>query len=172
MDAVPARDRAMRELIADGAVGEVRAVQVDLGVRNPLEPGDRFVAPELGGGALFDLTVYPISFAQMVLGDPTAVSAHGVVHDGVDLEESVVLAFAGGHRDADRDAALRDARAGAGLRHRGLDRRAAALPPPRHDRAAPPRPRPEEITLPAVGGGYSTSWSRSPSVAAGRARAR
>ena len=68
----------MRELIADGAVGEVRSVQVDLGVRNPLDPNDRFVAPELGGGALFDLTVYPISFAQMVLGNPTAVTAYGV----------------------------------------------------------------------------------------------
>ena len=87
----------MRELIADGALGEVRAMQVDLGVRNPLTPGDRFVAPELGGGALFDLTVYPISFAQMVLGTPTAVSAHGVVTpEGVDLEESVVMAFASG----------------------------------------------------------------------------
>ncbi|MBL8928470.1 MAG: Gfo/Idh/MocA family oxidoreductase, partial [Pseudonocardia sp.] len=52
----------MCELLADGAVGEVRSVQVDLGVRNPLDPNDRFVAPELGGGALFDLTVYPISF--------------------------------------------------------------------------------------------------------------
>jgi predicted dehydrogenase len=87
----------MRELLADGAIGDVRAVQADLGVRNPLQPGDRFVAPELGGGALFDLTVYPISFAQMVLGRPTAVAAHGVVTpEGIDLDESVVLAFASG----------------------------------------------------------------------------
>jgi predicted dehydrogenase len=87
----------MRELIADGAVGEVRAVQADLGVRNPLQPGDRFVDPALGGGALFDLTVYPISFAQMLLGTPTAVDARGVVtEEGIDLEESVVLAFASG----------------------------------------------------------------------------
>ena len=134
----------MRELIADGAVGEVRAVQVDLGVRNPLDPDDRFVAPELGGGALFDLTVYPISFAQMVLGNPTAV--HRVRRGdpaGIDLEESVLLGFEGGATAAlDRDVALRDAGPGPGVRHRRLDRRAPALPPPRHDRAAPPRPRP------------------------------
>ena len=86
----------MRELLADGAVGEARTVQVDLGVRNPLTPGDRFVRPDLGGGALFDLTVYPISFAQMVLGTPTSVAARGVVTDGVDLEESVLLAFGSG----------------------------------------------------------------------------
>ena len=87
----------MRELLADGAIGEVRAVQVDLGVRNPLTPGDRFTAPELGGGALFDLTVYPISFAQMVLGTPTAVAARGVVtEDGVDREEGVLLSLAAG----------------------------------------------------------------------------
>ena len=77
----------MRELIADGAVGEVRTLQVDLGVRNPLDPDDRFVAPELGGGALFDLTVYPISFAQMVLGNPTAVTAYGtLLPRGIDVE--------------------------------------------------------------------------------------
>ena len=110
----------MRELIADGAIGEVRSVQVDLGVRNPLDPADRFFDPAIGGGALFDLTVYPISFAQMVLGNPTGRPRHGTLRrDGVDLEESVLLGFAGG-RDgrADRLAALRDARPGAGVRHR------------------------------------------------------
>ena len=131
----------MRELIAEGAVGQVRAVQADLGVHNPLDPDDRFVAPELGGGALFDLTVYPISFAQMVLGNPTAVHAEGAVTPrGIDLEESVLLSFDGGATATLSTSLLRDPWAGPRLRHRRLDRRPAAVPPPRHDRAAPPRP--------------------------------
>jgi predicted dehydrogenase len=103
----------MRELIADGAVGEVRTLQVDLGVRTPLDPDDRFVAPELGGGALFDLTVYPISFAQMVLGTPDAVVAHGALApSGVDVEEAVLLSYPGG-RTASLLASLRCATPGA-----------------------------------------------------------
>jgi predicted dehydrogenase len=145
----------MRDLIADGAAGEVRAMQVDLGVRNPLAPGDRFVAPELGGGALFDLTVYPISFAHMVLGIPTSVSAYGTVTDGVDLEESVLLAFASGAA-ATLTATLRCATPGQ-ARVFGTEGWIDVLPRFHHpdtivlhrvDRD------PEEITLPHVGGGY------------------
>ena len=146
----------MRELIADGAVGEVRSVQVDLGVRNPLDPNDRFVAPELGGGALFDLTVYPISFAQMVLGNPTAVTAYGVVAPpGIDVEETVLLGFDGG-RTAALTASLRCATPGQ-ARVFGTDGWIDVLPRfhhpdtivlHRHDRD------PQAITLPATGGGY------------------
>jgi len=42
----------MRELIADGAIGEVRSVQADLGVQREFDPTDRLFALELGGGAL------------------------------------------------------------------------------------------------------------------------
>ena len=82
----------LRELLADGAIGEVRAVQADLGAQQNADPEDRFFNPALGGGALFDLTVYPISFAQMVLGTPETVVAHGrLAPEGVDVEESVLL---------------------------------------------------------------------------------
>ena len=41
--------------------------------------------------------VYPVSFAQMLLGAPQAVVAHGVVHEsGADVEESVLLRYPGG----------------------------------------------------------------------------
>ena len=163
---------AMRELLADGAVGEVRGVQVDLGVRNPLRPGDRFVAPELGGGALFDLAVYPISFAQMVLGTPTAVSAHGVVTaDGVDLEESIVLAFASGATAA-LMTTLRCATPGQ-ARVFGTEGWVDVLPRFHHPdtfvlhRAGR---EPEEITRPHVGGGYAHELIEvTECVAAGRA---
>jgi len=41
---------AARELIADGAIGEVRGVQADLGVDRPFDPADRLFDPALGGG--------------------------------------------------------------------------------------------------------------------------
>jgi predicted dehydrogenase len=88
---------AMRELIADGAIGEVRAVQADLGVSRVYDPADRLFALELGGGALLDLGVYVVSFAQMLLGTPDTVTATGSTFPtGVDAEAALLLGYADG----------------------------------------------------------------------------
>ena len=147
----------MRELIADGAVGDVRFVQADLGVLNPLRPGDRFVEPGLGGGALFDLTVYPINFAQMVLGTPTAVTAYGTLSaTGVDLEEAVLLGFTSG-ATATLTATLRSPTPGQ-ARVFGTDGWIDVLPRFHHPATIVLHRQgrdPEAFTLPATGGGYS-----------------
>lgn len=84
----------LRELIAQGAIGEVRSVQADLGTMRDVDPSDRLFSPELGGGALLDLGVYPISFAQMVLGTPSRVVAVGSMeHTGVDAGGALLLSF-------------------------------------------------------------------------------
>ena len=85
------------ELVADGAIGEVRAVTADLGVRHPADLALQSFRPEQGDGLLFHLGVYPVSFAQMLLGTPEAVVAHGAVQpSGADVEESVLLRYPGG----------------------------------------------------------------------------
>ncbi|WP_448074019.1 Gfo/Idh/MocA family protein [Georgenia yuyongxinii] len=85
---------ALRGLIASGALGEVLAVTADHGQR--LDTVERLLAPELAGGALLDLGVYPVSFAYDVLGAPAAVHAVGALTDvGVDAHEAVTLTYAG-----------------------------------------------------------------------------
>jgi predicted dehydrogenase len=59
----------LRGVLAQGLLGEVVEVAADHGQAMPTDPSHRMNDPELGGGALLDLGVYPISFAQMVLGD-------------------------------------------------------------------------------------------------------
>jgi predicted dehydrogenase len=87
----------LRDLVADGAIGEVRTVTADLGVRHPVDPATQAYNPEEGDGLLFHMGVYPVSFAQMLLGTPEAIVAHGVVHEsGVDVEESVLLRYSCG----------------------------------------------------------------------------
>jgi predicted dehydrogenase len=87
----------LRELVADGAIGEVCTVTADLGLRHPVNPATQSYNPELGDGLLFHIGVYPVSFAQMLLGAPEGVVAHGVVHEsGVDVEESVLLRYSDG----------------------------------------------------------------------------
>jgi predicted dehydrogenase len=88
---------ALRELLADGAIGDVRSVQADLGINRPWDPEDRLFSMELGGGAILDLGVYPISFAQMVLGDPMRVTAGGSTFEtGADAEAALLLEFGDG----------------------------------------------------------------------------
>jgi predicted dehydrogenase len=88
----------VRELLAQGAIGEIRMVKADFGNRIPWDPSGRLLNPELGGGALLDVGIYPVSFASMVLGDsPTKVT--GVAHlgeTGVDEQFSAVLGYEAG----------------------------------------------------------------------------
>ena len=60
------------ELIADGAIGAVTGVQADFGVAGPFPPEHRMRNAALGGGALLDLGIYPISLAHLLLGRAAA----------------------------------------------------------------------------------------------------
>jgi predicted dehydrogenase len=71
----------VRELLAQGTIGEVRMIKADFGNRIPWEPAGRLLNPELGGGALLDVGIYPISFASMVLG-PSPTKITGVAYLG------------------------------------------------------------------------------------------
>ena len=88
---------AMRELLDDGAIGEVRAVQAELGSLWTFDPTHRLFDPAVGGGALLDMGVYTVAFAQMLLGTPESVTARGSTFPtGVDAEAGLLLGFAGG----------------------------------------------------------------------------
>jgi predicted dehydrogenase len=87
----------VRDLLAEGALGDIRVVLADHCQWFPDDPEHRLLAPELGGGALLDLGIYPISFASMVLGTPTTVTAVGErAFTGVDATTSVLLQHEGG----------------------------------------------------------------------------
>ncbi|MFJ9813104.1 Gfo/Idh/MocA family protein [Streptomyces sp. NPDC101158] len=89
--------RELTRLVADGAVGEVRTVQADFGLAGPFAPGHRLRDPALGGGALLDLGVYPVSFAQLLLGEPDRVQAHALLSpEGVDLNTGMLLGWDSG----------------------------------------------------------------------------
>ncbi len=82
------------ELVAEGAIGEVRAVQADLGAHRPFDETDRLFSPGLGGGATLDLGVYLVNVAQHFLGTPTRVQAEGTRYpNGVDATVSTLLGY-------------------------------------------------------------------------------
>ncbi|GAB3187909.1 Gfo/Idh/MocA family protein [Nesterenkonia suensis] len=87
----------IRELVDGGAIGEVRALFADHTQRLPRDPAHRINDLALGGGALLDLAVYPISFAWDILGPPTSVTAEARFGEtGVDTEVATILRHAHG----------------------------------------------------------------------------
>jgi len=87
----------LRELIKGGAIGEVRMVQADFGFRTNVNPEGRLFDPALGGGALLDVGVYTVSFAQMVLGTPDRVSGLATMGEtNVDEQSAFVFGYPSG----------------------------------------------------------------------------
>src|ERR1700722_4079407 len=87
----------IREWLGKGLLGDVVTVTADHGQWFAEDAGFRLFAPELGGGALLDLGVYPVSFASMVLGKPSRiVSISDPAFTGVDAQTSMLFGYDSG----------------------------------------------------------------------------
>ena len=84
----------MRQWLAGGVIGEVRALMAEYGIRADFDPKHRWFAPELGGGALLDLGIYPLSLASMVFGAPARVTSMSHLGEtGVDEQAAIILGY-------------------------------------------------------------------------------
>ena len=87
----------VRHVVESGLIGDVVAVLADHGQRLYPDGPARLAQPELAGGALLDLGVYPVSFADLVIGAPDAVTATGTLTElGVDATTTITVTGAGG----------------------------------------------------------------------------
>jgi predicted dehydrogenase len=87
----------VRDWLAQGVLGDIVTVTADHGQWFAEDAGFRLLAPELGGGALLDLGVYPVSFASMVLGSPSRiVSMIDPAFTGVDAQTSMLFGYDSG----------------------------------------------------------------------------
>jgi predicted dehydrogenase len=89
--------RRVHEIISAGTLGDIRAVSADHTQRLSTDPSHRMNDLALGGGALLDLGIYPISFVSDILGSPTGISAQArFAETGVDTEIATVFTHAAG----------------------------------------------------------------------------
>ncbi len=86
----------IREIVAAGTLGELRTVLADHDQRLNPDPALRLQDPALGGGALLDLGIYPVSFARDILGAPDRVLAlSDPTPTGVDQQTAIILGHPG-----------------------------------------------------------------------------
>ena len=89
--------RRLQQLIATGELGSVRQVRADLGFRVDAPPTDRLLDPTLGGGALLDMGIYPLTFSRLFLGEhDRVVAAATLAPTGIDLDVVLGLTHPGG----------------------------------------------------------------------------
>ena len=84
----------VREIIQSGVLGKIHTIQADHGQRLADQNIPRLVEPSLAGGALLDLGIYPVSFAHMILGNPSKITSSAVLTDkGVDAQTSMIFDY-------------------------------------------------------------------------------
>ena len=87
----------VREIIQSGVLGKIHTIHADHGQRLADQNIPRLVEPTLAGGALLDLGIYPVSFAHMILGNPSKITSSAVFTDkGVDAQTSMIFDYASG----------------------------------------------------------------------------
>lgn len=85
-----------KKLIDEGAIGDIRLIQADFSFYIPYQPEHRLFNLELGGGALLDVGIYPISFTTMLSGLPESVSSHAILAEsGADEQCSMLFSYPG-----------------------------------------------------------------------------
>ena len=83
----------LRELVHSDAIGEVRMLTADFGFRAEYLEEERLFDRTMGGGALLDVGIYPVSLASMLFGPPTRIaSLANLGKTGVDEEAAILLA--------------------------------------------------------------------------------
>ena len=92
---MPSR-KMIDDLLAGGVIGEPISMVSNFGF--PLTHVDRLTKPELAGGALLDLTIYPITSALMVFKEEIVDMQTSAVlsPEGVDWVNNITLTFADG----------------------------------------------------------------------------
>ena len=87
----------VQRIVASGEIGSVTQVHADFGFVATQDPAHRVNDPLLGGGALLDLGIYPLSIACALLGRVETVQAQAIMGEtGFDLTTAFTMRHASG----------------------------------------------------------------------------
>ncbi|HEY8022920.1 MAG TPA: Gfo/Idh/MocA family oxidoreductase [Burkholderiaceae bacterium] len=84
--------REAKRLIEHGEIGQPRQIQADFGFCAKFDAQSRLFNRELGGGALLDIGIYPLSIAAHLLGPIAQAQAQATLCEtGVDTQTAFIL---------------------------------------------------------------------------------
>lgn len=86
----------MKEWLERGKVGDIRYIKADFSNFVPYNADDRLFRADCGGGALLDVTVYPLTLVHDLLGKPAEIQSAANLSGGVDISESLILRYTNG----------------------------------------------------------------------------
>ncbi|WP_289665727.1 Gfo/Idh/MocA family protein [Flavobacterium panacagri] len=82
------------EKVKSGAIGNINYINADFAFYGSETENKRLFDKELGGGALFDIGVYPLFLSYILLGNPKEIIAKAIMHQNkVDLQTSIILQY-------------------------------------------------------------------------------
>lgn len=82
----------------EGKIGEIKQLHADFAFKAPWDPKNRVLNPELAGGAMLDVGIYPLALAYYVFGEEpvhASTTAH-IGSTGVDEQSAYLLGYANG----------------------------------------------------------------------------
>ena len=87
--------RIVKERLDNGDIGNVNMLFADFGFKAPYDPGSRIFNPDLAGGALLDIGIYPISLASLIFGrQPDEISSNAIIgKTGIDEQSSYLFRY-------------------------------------------------------------------------------
>lgn len=85
--------KKLKEIVASGAIGKVKMVQVNFGSCKEYDVNNRFFSKALAGGALLDIGVYATSFARYFMSSKpnTVLTTANYFETGVDETSGIIL---------------------------------------------------------------------------------
>jgi predicted dehydrogenase len=90
----PAIQKA-KNLVESGVIGTPGILQADFGFSATFDPQSRLFNPQLGGGALLDIGIYPLAFALLFFGKPLHLSGEAILgKTGVDEQITITAQYA------------------------------------------------------------------------------
>ncbi|HJO93977.1 MAG TPA: Gfo/Idh/MocA family oxidoreductase [Victivallales bacterium] len=88
--------KKVKKIIENGTIVKVKMLKADFGVKSEFDINNRFYNPELGGGALLDRGIYPLSLAFLLMGSPIEIqSTASITNSGIDEQSSVTMKYLG-----------------------------------------------------------------------------
>ena len=90
--------KKLKEIIKSGIIGDIKNIKVSYGSYKNEEAIKRLCNPNLGGGALLDIGIYPLSFIDIVLDDEVEFfeSTYSLCEYNTDVYSKINLVYKNG----------------------------------------------------------------------------